>query len=192
MSRYMKAGRSAAVFALALAGANGAHAADTWTVNHEESRLGFIGVQGGAEFARHFDIWEAEIAFDPADLEASSVTVTITMESADAGASQRNELLPGGEWFDIETHPQASFDTTGFTHLGGSDYEAAAELTIRDVTQSVVLPFTLEIDGDTARVAGELELMRTEYNVGIGQWASADPVAFEVRVVVDLTADRGG
>ncbi len=192
MNQRIRAGCAAAAIAAIVAGTTAAHAADTWTVNYDESRLGFIGLQGGDEFTGHFGVWEAEIAFDPTDLENSSVVVTIATESADAGASQRNDLLPGSEWFDVGAHPQARFVTTGFTHLGGTDYEAAAELTIRDMTHQVVLPFSLVIDGDTAKVSGELEILRTDYNVGIGQWASADPVAFEVRVTVDLTAQRGG
>ena len=192
MDRRIRIGWAAAVTAAAVASTTVAHAADTWTVTHDESRLGFIGLQGGDEFTGQFGAWEAEIVFDPADLESSSVVVTIAMESADAGASQRNDLLPGSEWFDVAAHPQARFATTGFTHLGGTDYEAAAELTIRDMTHQVVLPFSLVIDGDTAEVSGELEILRTDYDVGIGQWATADPVAFEVRVTVDLTAQRGG
>ncbi len=192
MDRRIMTIGAAAVLAHALCGITTAQAADTWTVNHDESRLGFVGLQGGAEFTGHFGVWEAEIAFDPADLENSSVVVTIATESADAGASQRNDLLPGSEWFDVAAHPQARFVTTGFTHLGGTDYEATAELTIRDMTHEVVLPFSLVIDGDTAEVSGELGILRTDYDVGIGQWASADPVAFEVRVTVDLAAQRGG
>lgn len=182
---------AAAAAALVLAAwAPHADAADRWTVDAEASTLGFVGLQGGEAFEGHFSAWTAEIAFDPDDLAASSVAVVIDMASAATGAPQRDDLLPGGDWLAVDEHPQAQFATTGFTHLGGSDYEATADLTIRGLTREVTLPFTLAIDGDRAHVTGALEVLRTDFDVGTGQWASGDMVALEVTITVDLTATR--
>ena len=177
-----------ALTAMAISGA--VQAADSWTVDAEASTLGFVATQGGNEFTGQFDAWQADIVFSPDDLANSQVTVTIDMASADAGANDRNSQLPTSDWFDVDSHPTATFATTGFTHLGGDDYEAAAELTIKGVTLPVTLPFTLAIDGDTAAVGGSLTLVRTDYQVGEGQWASGSTVGLDVTVVVDLTASR--
>ena len=177
-----------ALAAVAMSGA--VQAADSWTVDAEASTLGFVATQGGNEFTGQFGAWQADIAFSPDDLANSQVTVTIDMASADAGANDRNSQLPSSDWFDVDTHPTATFATTGFTHLGGDDYQATADLTIKGVTLPVTLPFTLVVDGDTAAVAGSLTLVRTDYQVGEGQWASGSTVGLDVTVVVDLTASR--
>lgn len=168
----------------------GAQAADRWAVDADASSLGFEATQSGNAFSGQFGSWQADIAFSPDDLAGSGVTVTIDMASADAGANDRNSQLPTSDWFDVDGHPTATFVTTGFTHLGGSDYEAAADLTIKGITLPVTLPFTLSIDGDTATVTGSLALLRTDYGVGEGRWANGSTVGLDVTVVVDLTASR--
>ena len=183
-----------AAFAATMMGAAAATgpalAADAWTVDAAGSMLGFEAVHGGNAFTGRFDDWQADIVFSPEDLAGSQVTVTIDMASADAGANDRNSQLPTGDWFDIDNHPTATFVTTGFTHLGGDDYEASAELTIKGVTLPVTLPFTLSIDADTASVSGSLGLVRTDFGVGEGRWADGGTVGLDVTVLIDLTASR--
>jgi len=165
-----------------------AQAADTWSVIQDDSTLGFIGTQGSDTFTGSFGDWSADIRFSPDDLENSAVSVTIDMASADAGTAQRNNALPGSAWFAVEDYPNASFTAERFTHEGGDNYIAHGTLQIRSISQDVDLPFTLTIDGDTADVDGSLEIVRTTYNVGTGQWASEDTVKFGVEITVDLTA----
>ena len=78
-----------------------------------------------------------------------------------------------------------------FLHgLGGGKYQASGDLTIRGVSKPVLLPFTLAISGDTARMNGSLVLNRTAFGIGQGQWKTGDVVASEVTVTVALTAHR--
>lgn len=167
-----------------------ASAAVRWIVDPAASRLGFTATQGGSQFDGRFTRYDATILFDPADLADSRVEVTIDMASAVTGDRDRDSTLPTRDWFDVAGFPQARFVATRFTHLGGSEYEAMGELMIREVTRPVTLPFTLEIEGDTARVRGRLLLSRTDYGVGQGQWVTPDIVGHEVVVVADLTAHR--
>ncbi|MEQ8964795.1 MAG: YceI family protein [Azospirillaceae bacterium] len=185
----------AAVLALALATAPGGPAAAApaeWTVIHEDSRLGFEATQGGDTFEGRFADWRADIAFSPDDLAASAVTVEVAIDSFDANSRDRNSTAMNDQWFDAEEHPTAVFETRAFRHLDGDSYEAVADLTIKGVSRELVLPFTLQIDGDTARMDGSATILRTNWNVGTGDWASGDTVGLEVRVVVDLVAERAG
>jgi len=56
------------------------------------------------------------------------------------------------------------------------------------------LPFTLKIaeagDKLRAEAKGETELKRLDFGVGSGQWRATDVVANEVRVTVNITAER--
>ena len=52
----------------------------------------------------------------------------------------------------------------------------------------VVLPFTLAITGDTAKMSGELVLDRTWFNVGSGKWKDPGEVGTKVTVVVTVVA----
>ena len=185
----MKAARVLAV-AAGLAVLAAPALAEPWTVDQDASLLGFVARQGGSPVEGRFTSFEAEIEFDPDDLDDSRVSVAIDMASATTGAADRDSQLPSSAWFDVPVFPEARFDTTAFRRVDGDRFEAEATLTIRGVSRQVVLPFTLDISDDVAHVVGELEILRTDYGVGQGQWEAADVVAHEVIVVVDLTATR--
>ncbi|MEM8590160.1 MAG: YceI family protein [Pseudomonadota bacterium] len=165
-----------------------AHAAD-WTVIHDESRLGIIGHQSGAAFEGAFLDFDAAISFDPADPAAATIDVQIDMSSLDTDNAQRDDMVRGGDLFDVATYPTAQFTASGFAVEGEGAFETTGELTIRDVTQQVSLPFTLTIEGNRAHATGELVINRIDFGVGQGQWASDDPVAFDVSIVIDIVAE---
>jgi len=183
--------KQAFLLVLPLLAASPALAAD-WTVDPAKSHLNFSGVQNGAPFQGSFGKWQAQIAFDPAHPEAGHAKVTIDLASARTGDTQRDSALPQPEWFDAASFPQAGFEAGGFVAKGGDAYEAPGKLTIRGVGKDVVLPFTLVVTGDQAVAKGHLTLMRTAFGVGQGVWSTAEWVALDVGVDVDLVATRSG
>ncbi len=169
--------------------AGNAHAAG-WTVDKGKSTLGFSGSQTGTPFSGTFKAFDAQIDFDPANPSAGHALVTIDMASATTGDKQRDEAIPQPEWFDAKKFPQAKFEATGFKSLGGDKYEAAGTLSIRGIKKDVVLPFTLDISGNTATADGKLPLVRTDYGVGQGEWSTGQWVALNVDVTLHLVATK--
>ncbi|WP_082507653.1 YceI family protein [Methylobacterium sp. Leaf113] len=170
-----------------LARPTGAEAA-AWTVDAAKSRIGFSGVQVGVPFQGRFKRFTARIDFDPAAPEAGHAVVDIDLASAETGDAQRDTALPQAEWFDTKATPQARFEATRFVAKGGDAYEAVGTLTIRGIRRDAILPFRLTRAGSTARAVGHLDLVRTQFGVGQGPWASGQWVALEVGVEIDLTA----
>lgn len=58
------------------------------------------------------------------------------------------------------------------------------------MTIPVELPFTLDIQGDTARMTGNTTLDRRDFGMG-ATYPDESTVGFAVTVTVDLTARRG-
>lgn len=166
-------------------------AAERWQIDHERSRLGFIATQQGGEFEGEFESFEAEMRFSPDDLANSRFDVTIDIASINTGSSLRDDELPGETWFYVERFPTATYVTREI-RAAGDGYEAVGELTIRGNTHEVVLPFTWRTEGDTAHMDGRVDIDRTRYGVGQGEWENADEVGRKVTVVVDLTLTREG
>lgn len=165
-------------------------AAQGWTVEHAGSSLGFAGVADGAAFEGSFGHWEADIAFDPADLARSGVEVRIDMSSANSGDANRDTPLLDNNWFATALYPTATFKADTIT-ASGSGYVAQGQLTIRDVTEPVSLPFTVAIEGDTAMVQGSVVIDRQKFKLGQGSWQDRS-VANEVQVKVSITASKAG
>jgi polyisoprenoid-binding protein YceI len=164
--------------------------AQGWAVEHAGSSLGFAGVADGAAFDGKFGKWDAEIAFDPADLAGSHVSVTIDMSTADSGDANRDTPLLDNNWFAVAMFPTATFTTDAIT-ASGTGYVAEGTLTIRGHAEKVSLPFTLAIEGDTAMMNGSVTIDRSKFQLGSGSWQDKS-VANEVQVKVSVTASKAG
>ncbi len=183
---------AATLAAILLATATCACAADVpnWTVDFAKSRLGFSGTQTGEPFQGAFARYNAAIAFDPAHPEASHIKVTVDLSSATTGDTQRDTALPGDDWFDIAHFPQASFASDSIRKKPDGSYEAIGTLTMRGISHPLTLPFTLDVNGTSAHAKGHATLIRTAFGIGQGQWATADYVALEVGIDIDIVAGR--
>lgn len=166
--------------------------ASDWSVDYGKSTLGFTATQAGKSFEGRFEKFDAKIIFDPADLSKASIDVAVDMKSARTGDRQRDTALPDRDLFDAKAYPIAKFVSRTIEETGPGEYVAHGALTIRDKTKDVDLPFSLEINGNTAHATGGLTLVRTDFGVGQGELASDEWVGFDVDVKVDVTATRRG
>ena len=165
--------------------------ASAWTVDKANSKIRFRSAFSGTAFEGGFAKWDAQINFDPKNLAASKVVVTVDLASAGTGDSDRDSTLPSADWFNVAKFPRAVFTSTVIKDLGGGTYEADGSLSLKGVAKPVALPFTLAITGDTAKMSGQVVLKRNDFGVGQGQFAAADTVPFEVTVPVTVVAKRG-
>jgi polyisoprenoid-binding protein YceI len=165
-------------------------AAVSWKLDPAKSQLSFSGAQTGQAFKGRFTRFSAQIDFDPDHPETSHIVVVIDPASAVTDDPQRDQALPGKDWFDVGQFPQAKFVTTAIRKTGANAYAAAGTLTLRGVTKPVNLPFTLAISGTTARAKGHLNLMRTLFGVGQGSWSSGQWVGLDVGIDVNIVATR--
>ncbi|RUP14678.1 MAG: polyisoprenoid-binding protein [Methylobacterium sp.] len=163
-------------------------AAAEWAVDPARSAIRFSGVQVGVPFTGRFERFTASVDFDPAKPEAGHALVLVDLASARTGDVQRDEALPQKDWFDVKAASQARFEATRFVDKGQGDYAAVGTLTIRGTSRPVTLPFHLTFDGGAAHAVGRVGLVRTEFGVGQGAWASGQWVALDVGVEVDIVA----
>ena len=175
---------------LCLAGASIPVLADSWVIKPEESRISFTGTQTGDLFEGHFETFDVDIMFDPDAPDQAYVRAVVDTASAITGDTQRDEALPGKDWFFVSMFPQAVFEARGFIPLGGKRFQASGMLSLKGVERPVTLPFKLHIKGDTAKMTSELSLLRSDFGVGVGPWAEGKWVGLEVNVSVSLTAMR--
>jgi len=111
-----------------------------WSIDPAHSRIGFhvrhlmiSNVHG--QFAK----WDGLLEFDPDRATQSRVTVKIDAASIDTREPQRDAHLRSAEFFDVDSHPTITFETTEIERHTLDDYEVAGNLTIRGVTRRVLL-----------------------------------------------------
>jgi polyisoprenoid-binding protein YceI len=188
------AGAASTLFAVAAA----ADDAPEWTVDPARSSIAFTARQMGVPSKGRFKAFKTSVKFDPDNLGGSVVEVIVDAASADAGNPDIDKEIKQEKWFDVARFPTVRFATTAFRAKGGKgDYEAVARLTIRDVTEEVVLPFKLEIGADpadpgqlVARMTGELTISRTKFGVGRSEWRDTKIVGDDVDLNLEVLARR--
>lgn len=188
--------RAALPLALFLHLALPAGAALPWEVL-DSSSITFTAYQKGQPVEGRFEDFTAEVELDPAQPDTGRVSVEIDTDSITTGHKDRDGALRSSSFFETGTWPTATFETDRIIASGDGTYEASGKLTIRDVTEEVTLPFTLEVGPDPedpsrqrATASGDLTISRLAYGVGQGDFASTSTVGDEVDIHIEIDAVR--
>ncbi len=94
----------------------------------------------------------------------------------------------GADFFDAEAFPTAIFKADIVSTENG--YSAIDQLTIKDQSALLALPFTLKINDGIATMSGTATLNRMDFQIGAQSQPTEGSLAFEVQLNVALTAKR--
>ncbi len=156
-----------------------AHAADY--VQAPGSTLVFATQYDGEVFTGKFGNFQTRVSFDPASLATSKLDVTIGLAGTKTGNDDRDSTLSGSDFFNVGKFAQAHYTASKFRALGGNEYAADGELTLRGVTKPVTLTFSWT-PGPQPVLAGKAVVKRLDFGVGGGDWADTGTIPNEVAV----------
>lgn len=150
------------------------------------STLVFAGTYQGEVFTGRFPGFTSTLSFDPAQLAASRLDVTIPLASATAGNDDYDSELRGEAFFDSARFPQARYTATTFRALGDNRYAADGTLSLHGASKPVTLTFEWT-PGAAPVLAGKATVQRLDFGIGGGDWADTelipDAIAISARVV---------
>ena len=158
-----------------------AQAPPRWIVM-DDSTLTFIAIQQRAAFEGRFEKFQAVIEFAADQLATSHFLVTVDTGSVNTDYADRDEVLRDAPFFDVMRWPEARFEARSFRALGGDAYEASGELTLRDQSHPLVVPFSFVTDGEHAQLTGEVVVPRLRFGIGQGEWADTTWIGPDVTV----------
>ena len=160
-------------------------AAANWQV--ETGTIALTVAQFGSEVSGQFGTWDATINFNetPANGTHGTVSARIAIPSLTLGSVTDQAL--GADFLAAETHPTARFEADILAAETG--YIARGTLALRGVERALDLPFSLDIDGNTAAMSGQIALDRRDFGVG-DTIPDAGTLGFSVVIRITLTATR--
>lgn len=155
------------------------------------SFVSFRAIQQGAPFEGEFAAISARIRFQRGNPAAGKIIGVVETASVRTGSGERDKTLLDREWFDPGNHPQSRFESDSI-EITETGFRANGQLTLKGVTNPVVMDFTFEESGGGTRahLAGTFELLRLEFGVGEGFWSDTGWTANEVTVEVELDLKR--
>lgn len=161
-----------------------------WTIDYGKSHLGFSVPWQDQSFNGQFKSWMAAVDFDPADLAHAKVTATIDLASVTSGEADSDASVKGPQGFDTARFSAAKFTAASFRATGTGRYAAQGTLNLHGVTKPVTVNFTLQMNGNATHMTGRADIVRTDFGIGTGEFASDTPIGRKVVVKIDLTATK--
>ncbi|MCO5314866.1 MAG: YceI family protein [Solirubrobacterales bacterium] len=170
----------------------------TWTVDTAHSKVGFSVKHMGISTVRgEFTEFEGsmEIGESPSDIKVHGKVKTA---SVDTNEDARDEHLRSPDFFEAETHPELSFESTRVEAIDEDTYRITGDMTLRGVTNELVL--TAELNGvedgmdGGQRVGLEVtgQLSRGEYGMKFNQALGSGNmlVSDKVKLTLDIAATK--
>ncbi|BFM22416.1 YceI family protein [Gilvimarinus japonicus] len=109
----------------------GAHASINFQVQH----LGYSWLLG------RFNNFNGDFSYDPKNVEASSINVTIDTTSVDSNHAERDKHLRGSDFLEVEKYPEAKFVSKRISDIddGGEEFDIVGDLTLHGVTKEITI-----------------------------------------------------
>ncbi|MFC7302327.1 YceI family protein [Cognatiluteimonas weifangensis] len=145
------------------------------------STLAFAGKYQDEVFVGRFPGFVTTLTFDPAQLAAARLEVTIPLATATTANPDYDSELRGAAFLDSARFPQARYTASRFRSLGGNRYAADGTLALHGIERPVTLTFTWTA-GARPVLAGQATVRRLDFDVGGGDWADTDLIPNEIAI----------
>lgn len=143
---------------------SGAHS----SVNFKVSHLGYGFIKG------RFNEFTGSFSYDPSNLTASKVMVTVDTGSLDSNHAERDKHLRSSDFIDAREYPEATFVSTSVTSMAGGKLKIAGDLTLHGMTK----PFTID-----AEIIGEGNDPWGNYRAGFSGTGRIELADYGVKVM---------
>ena len=149
----------------------------------------------------HFKNVKGELEFDQKNPSNTLVKVTIDANGIWSGDTDRDDHLRTGDFLGVEQYPNITFTGSELKIIGDHDYQLTGDLTIRDITQKVMLKITYlgqwptpwwedgEDKGPKTRAGFLAKTTINRHDFGVSWDAELDNQGVVVGDLVDITID---
>lgn len=109
----------------------------------------------------------ASVTFDANNLSSSFISASVQTATFDTNNNMRDKVMKSDEYFDVAKYPIITMKSTTLTKgNGANEYIGTFDLTIKNKTKSVKVPFTFTENDGLGTFKGKFTIDRTEFGVG--------------------------
>lgn len=136
----------------------------------------------GATVDGKFKGFMGVIKFDAKDLTNASLVASVDANTLDTENNLRNRHLKEKEdFFNVAKYPIIKMKSTKIEREGDA-YVGYFDLTMKETTKNIKVPFTFKQDGNNATFLGSTTINRRDWAVGGGTLGLSSDVTFTILV----------
>lgn len=156
--------------------------AQTYIPSENSSSVKFVIKNLGFGVDGSFKNLKGIIIFDPANLKASSLKVTVDAATINTGNQSRDGHLKKEDYFDVAKYPKISFvsDKIEKTTAG---YVTTGTFTIKYKSKTVAIPFTAVPQNNGYLFNGKVQINRRDFGVGGSSMVLSDNLTLTLNVL---------
>lgn len=166
----------------------GSFAQTNWKIDSAHSSLNFDIAHSGISFVNgKFTDYTGEVTTYGEELDEATINFTVQIASINTNVEMRDNHLKSADFFDVETYPTMTFESTKILATGKPDlYLLHGKLTIKDVTKDVIFDVhyggTFESEeGKKIGIEATTVIDRFDFNIDY------DPMALGIGKDVSIT-----
>ena len=135
--------------------------------------IGTGGTMGGIQ---------ADINFIKDKPETSTISATADVNTINTDNDLRDSHLKGDGFFDVAKYPKITMKSVAIKHKSGNNYLGTFNVTIKDKTKQIAVPFTFIVNGAVAEFKGSFKLQRTDFGVGDSSLVLSNDVTVDIDI----------
>ena len=153
----------------------------------KSSKITFKIKNAGITVDGFFSDLQADIKFNPKDLDKSVLKASLGVASINTGIKKRDKDLQMGKYFNVEKYPRIKMTSKKIRHVEKYRYEGTFDLTIKGVTKQIEIPFTYSSKNNEGKFSAEFKVNRRDFGVGSKSLILSD----EATVFIEVTVKEG-
>jgi len=127
---------------------------------------------------------QANIDFNPAQLGSSVIEANADVNTVNTDNDSRDTHLKSADFFDVARFPKITMKSVSFKHKSGDYYVGVFNLTMKDKTKPVEVPFSYVGVDKTAVIKGSFKINRLDFGVGGKSMVMSDDVTVNIELEV--------
>lgn len=190
--------RTALLFSVLLFSAPVYAGAPQWEVDPAHTGIYFSVNHIYSTTRGYFEDFKGSVVFSPDDLAGSRFDFEVAVKSINTGNSKRDGHLNSADFFESKKYPKMNFTSTSVTQVKDNQYRVEGKLTVKDVTKTIAVPFTLlgvaphpfDKKSEVAGFEAKMTIDRLAYHVGGGKFYDMGVVGKDVDVLITMEVTR--
>jgi len=156
-----------------------------WSLQEEidiHPKVTFSIYNAGIKVTGTIDSVRSIINFDPLDLSKNTIEAWADAATVTTGIVIRDKHLKRKDYFDTETYPMIHLKSKSFKKAGRNKFTGDFDLTIKGITRSVPITFTILTSDGHSSYKGTFCVNRLDFNVGAESAILGNSVKVVVRI----------